>query len=209
MKHAVVICHPRMQAFTRLTARTYIEAVQARGDEVVVRDLYAMDFDPRLHADELPDAAGGHVRTEILIERAILKDVDVFAFFYPIWFGSPPAMLKGYVERVFGVGFGYGAIKSGGTGPLLSGRSMVSFTSTGSENLWLVDSGGWDAVRKVFNERLSSACGLQSLDHVNFGGVDADMAPARIDEAVQQVRQAVTDLFPAPPPRARRRAPAS
>lgn len=206
MKHAVIICHPRGRAFTRLTAQTYIDAVQAGGDEVVVRDLYAMNFDPRLHADELPDASGVEVRTEILIERMMLKDVNVFAFFYPIWFGSPPAMLKGYVERVFGVGFGYEAIKSGGSKPLLTGRKMISFTSTGSENMWLVDSGSWDAVRKVFNERLATACGLESVDHVNFGGVEAGLKAERIEEAVEQVREAVADLFPTVPPKVRRRA---
>lgn len=140
MKHTVIICHPRGRAFTRLTAQTYIDAAKAGGQEVLVRDLYGMNFDPRLHADELPDAAGSDPRTEILIERTIIKDSDVFAFFYPIWFGSPPAMLKGYVERVFGVGFGYQAIEKGGSRPLLTGRKMISFTSTGSENTWLVDS---------------------------------------------------------------------
>lgn len=207
MKHAVVICHPRGRAFTRLTAQTYIDAVKSAGHEVVIRDLYAMNFDPRLHADELPDAAGSDPRTEIIIERAILKDTDVFALFYPIWFGSPPAMLKGYVERVFGVGFGYEAIEGGGSRPLLTGRKLVSFTSTGSENTWLVDSGSWDAVRKVFNERLATACGLESVDHVNFGGVGPNLPADRIAEAIGQVQGAVADLFaavePAPGPKRR------
>lgn len=202
VKHAVILCHPRGRAFTRLTAQTYIDAVTAKGHEVVVRDLYAMDFDPRLHADELPDATGAKPRPEILIERARLQDADVFALFYPIWFGSPPAMMKGYVERVMGTGFGYAAIKAGGSKPLLTGRKLISFTSTGSENTWLVDSGAWNAVRKIFDERLCVACGLESLDHVNFGGVDADMSPARADEAVEQVREAVADLFPAAAPKA-------
>lgn len=206
VKHAVIICHPRGRAFTRLTAQTYIDAVKAKGHEVVVRDLYGMNFDPRLQSDELPDAAGAKPRPEVLIERMMLKDVDVFALFYPIWFGSPPAMMKGYVERVLGTGFGYAAIKDGGSTPLLVGRKLISFTSTGSENVWLVDSGAWAAVRKIFDERLCVACGLEALDHVNFGGVDADMNPDRASEAIEQVREAVTDLFPAAPPKAGRKA---
>jgi NAD(P)H dehydrogenase (quinone) len=155
-----------------------------------------MNFDPRLHVDELPSREGGEPRTEVLIERTMLRDVDVFAFFYPIWFGSPPAMLKGYIERVFGAGFGYASVKGGGNSPLLTGRKMISFTSTGSENTWLVDSGSWNAVRKVFNERLASACGLESVEHVNFGGVDADMPAGRIEEAVAEVREVVGEIFP-------------
>lgn len=201
MKHAVVIVHPSGRAFTRLMADAYIAAVKALGHEVLVRDLYALNFDPRLHVDELPSRDGGEPRTEVIIERAMLRDVDVFAFFYPIWFGSPPAMLKGYIERVFGAGFGYASVKGGGNTPMLTGRKMISFTSTGSENTWLVDSGSWDAVRKVFNERLTSACGLESIEHVNFGGVDAEMPAGRVEEAVADVRDVVAEVFPAAPPR--------
>jgi NAD(P)H dehydrogenase (quinone) len=200
VKHAVIVVHPSGRAFTRLLADTYTAAVRALGHEVLVRDLYAMNFDPRLHVDELPSRAGGEPRTEVLIERAMLKDVDVFAFFYPIWFGSPPAMLKGYIERVFGAGFGYESVKGGGNKPLLGGRKMISFTSTGSENTWLVDSGSWNAVRKIFNERLTSACGLDSVEHVNFGGVDADMPAGQIEEAVSEVQEVVAEVFPAAPP---------
>ena len=176
-------------------AQTYADAVVALGHEVLVRDLYAMGFDPRLQASEIPGPEGAIPPPEIVNERAMLKDIDVFVFFYPIWFGSPPAMLKGYVERVFGLGFGYQTIKAGGGGPLLTGRKMISFTSTGSENTWLVDSGSWSAVRKIFDQRLADACGLEAMDHVNFGGVDFDMDPARINEAVAQVRTLVADLL--------------
>lgn len=199
MKHAVIIGHPRDRSFTKLMARTYIDAVHARGHETVVRDLYAMDFDPRLRADELPGRKDAAPLPEVLIERTFLKDADVFAFFYPIWFGSPPAMIKGYIERIFGVGFGYESIKSGGTRPLLGGRKMISFTSTGSENTWMVASGSWEAVRKIFNHRLETACGLESIEHVNFGGVDADMNAERITEAVDLVRETVDEMFPAAP----------
>ena len=197
MKHAAIVVHPSGRAFTRLMADTYIAAVRALGHEVLVRDLYAMNFDPCLHVDELPSREGGEPRPEVMIERTMLKDVDVFAFFYPIWFGSPPAMLKGYIERVFGAGFGYESIKGGGNEPLLAGRRMISVTSTGSENTWLVDSGSWNAVRKIFNERLTSACGLESVEHVNFGGVDAEMPPGRAEEAVAEVRDVVAEIFQA------------
>lgn len=200
MKHAVIICHPRGRAFTRLMAQTYADAVRSRGDEIVVRDLYAMEFDPRLQASELPGPEGVTPLPEVLIERAMLKDADVFALFYPIWFGSPPAMMKGYIERIFGMGFGYRTVKNGGMEPLLTGRKLVSFTSTGSENVWLVDTGSWEAVRKVFDERLSTACGLESLEHVNFGGVDWDTRPEQVQEAVDEVRAVVAELFPARTP---------
>ena len=195
MKHAVIMAHPKGRAFTRLIADTYSDAVRARGHEALFRDLYAMDFDPRLRAEEIPGPDGAAPAPDVVAERALLADVDVFAFVYPIWFGAPPAILKGYVERVFGVGFAYRNLKAGGSEPLLTGRKMISFTSSGSENTWLGDSGHWEAVRQVFDKRLQVACGLEPLDHVNHGGVDDDLPPEKVEEAVAGVRRIVSELF--------------
>lgn len=195
MRHVVILAHPRDRSFTRMMAETYIAAVQARGHTADLRDLYAMDFEPRLHADEIPGPDGSTPRPDVVAERAALADADVFCFVYPIWFGGPPAILKGYVERVLGVGFGYRSIKSGGLKPLLTGRRMISFTSSGSENDWLVKSGGWDAVRKVFDERIALSTGLTALDHINYGGVDFDLPPGLVEEARRGVETAVAELF--------------
>lgn len=195
MKHAVILAHPRTRSFVRLLAETYIEAVTARGHECELFDLYALGFDPCLKAEELPTGQSGEPGVDVVKIRARLADVDVFAFFYPIWFGGPPAMLKGFVDRVFTTGFGYRSIKGGGLEPLLTGRKMISVTASGSENAWLVESGGWDAVRISFDRRLAGAVGLTVLDHINFGGVDEDLVPAQVGEAVAGVRQTVTELF--------------
>lgn len=195
MRHAVILARPGDRSFSRLMADTYVQAVTDRGHTAILRDLYVMDFDPRLKASEIPTSSGATPAPDVVAERAALADVDVFAFVYPIWFGAPPAILKGYVERVFGVGFAYRTLKAGGSEPLLTGRRMISFTSSGSENTWLVDSGQWSGVRQAFDRRLQVACGLEPLDHVNHGGVDADLPPDRVEEAVAGVRRIVAELF--------------
>jgi putative NADPH-quinone reductase len=81
-----------------------------------------MDFDPRLKETELlgrPDARPG---ADVEAERTLLEDADVFAFVYPLWFNAPPAIVKGYVDRVFGLGLGYRVFREGGQEPLLRGR---------------------------------------------------------------------------------------
>lgn len=195
MKHAVILAHPRARSFVRLLAETYVEAVTARGHEVELFDLYALGFDPCLKAEELPTGQSGEPGVDVVQMRARLADADVFAFFYPIWFGGPPAILKGFVDRVFTSGFGYRSVKGGGLDPLLTGRKMISVTASGSENAWLVESGGWDAVRISFDRRLANAAGMTSLEHINFGGVDDNLDPAMVAEAVAGVRRAVAELF--------------
>jgi NAD(P)H dehydrogenase (quinone) len=194
MKHAVILAHPRPRSFVRLLAQTYLESVRQRGHEAELVDLYALDFDPRLRAEEIPDPVEATPGLDVAAERRRLADVDVFCLAYPIWFGGPPAILKGYVERVFTSGFGYRSIKAGGQEPLLAGRRLISLTSSGSENAWFVESGGWEAIRASFDHRLAGATGLAVLDHINFGGVDADLDPALVDQAVRGVRDAVASL---------------
>lgn len=196
MKHAVILAHPRPRSFTRLLAETYVDEARASGRQAELIDLHAMGFDPRMPAEELPTLPEPRPGADVLAERARLKDVDVFVLVYPIWFGLPPAMLKGYVERVFTAGFGYRSLKGGGLDPLLTGRRLISFTSSGSENAWLVESGAWDALRTAFDQRLAAATGLEIIDHHNFGGVDADLDPALIPEALAVVRGAVRSFSP-------------
>lgn len=194
MKHAVILAHPRPRSFVRLLAQTYLEAVRDRDHEAELVDLYALDFDPRLRPEELPRPVEATPAADVVAERKRLADVDVFCLVYPIWFGGPPAILKGYVERVFTAGFGYRSIKAGGQEPLLGGRRLISLTASGSENAWFVESGGWDAIRASFDHRLAGATGLKVLDHVNYGGVDADLDPALVEKAVQGVRDVVAAL---------------
>ena len=59
----------------------------------------------------------------MIAERGVLAEADVFAFVYPLWFNAQPAILKGYVDRVFSLGFGF-APGAGGTEPLLAGLGM-------------------------------------------------------------------------------------
>src|SRR3546814_15627691 len=66
-------------------------------------------FDPVLKANEQPGKEGYAPRPENVAEREHLEKLDVLTFVYPVWFGTPPAMLKGYLERVVGSGIGFGS----------------------------------------------------------------------------------------------------
>lgn len=175
MQQALIVAHPRAHSFTLAMAEAYAAAAREEGAEVIVRDLYRLGFDPLLQADELPDHEGFQPRADVLSERAVIGDADVFAFFYPLWFNAPPAMLKGYVERVFGMGFGYSSFGLEGNQPMLSGRRLVSFTSSGAPQPWVERSGAWDAMRKHFDDHLAAVTGLELIGHYNIGEVAPGM----------------------------------
>ena len=194
MKHALIVAHPAERSFTGTLARAYADALTAHGHEPLVRDLYRMDFDPRLKAGEIPRPEGFAPGEDVKVERELLQDVQAFAFFYPVWFNAPPAILKGYIDRVFGMGFGYGMGQNGNE-PLLVGRSLVSVTSSGAPKSWMVESGAWDAMRKLFDEHVAGVCGLAVLDHLHFGAISPNVTPEAVKSCTDKVQAMAASHF--------------
>ena len=195
MKHVVIVAHPNPTSFNLEVARTYCKAARERGHEPLLRDLYQMDFDPRLQAGEIPRVEGFEPAPDIVVEREMIRDADVFAFVYPLWFYAPPAMIKGYIERVFGMGFGFGGLQGGGNTPKLRGRKMITFSSTGSPLEWVKQEGAWAAIRKLFDQHVSEVCGLTVVDHVHFGGVTIGMRTDVVTKYLATVRETVSQHF--------------
>lgn len=192
MKHALIIAHPKPDSFTATVARRYAAACEGLGHSTIVRDLYRIGFDPRLRAEEMPWAPAFQLSPDVQEERALIGGCDVFAFFYPLWLNTPPAMLKGYLERVFGFGFAYGG---GGHSynPLLTGRKLISFTSSGAPAGWLKQTGALEALCVLFDDYFAKVCGMTSLDHVHVGdlvpGASAAFVEARLGEVEKTVKQ--------------------
>jgi len=195
MKHAVILGHPSPQSFAHSVAGAYRNAVTTLGHQAIVRDLYALDFDPCLRSEEIPRPAGFSPAAGVQAERAAIADADVFVFVYPLWFNAPPAIVSGYVQRVFGMGFGYGPIHEGGNEPLLRGKRMLSFTSSGSSSEWLKSEGAWSALTTLFDHHVADVCGLSVLDHVHVGGLTSQTPPAFVEAQLANVTAVVNRLF--------------
>jgi NAD(P)H dehydrogenase (quinone) len=194
MEHAVIAAHPTQRSFTMAVANAYCEAVRGKGQLATLRDLYRMNFAPTLDADELPRAGGFTPGADVVEERATLARVNVFAFVYPFWLNTQPAMMKGYIERVFGLGFAYGATGAGNI-PLLKSRKMISFTSSGAPTHWVVNTGNFDAARKLFDEYFAEVCGLEIVDHVHFGGLVPGIRADVVARHLNCVRETVAKHF--------------
>ncbi|KQP46511.1 MAG: NAD(P)H-dependent oxidoreductase [Brevundimonas sp.] len=188
MSFAIITAHPRRRSFTHSVAQVIADGARSKGAQAVIRDLYRMRFDPRLHAGELPDHHGFQVRPDVVAERAALSDVKVFVLVYPLWFNAPPAILKGYVDRVFGMGFGYSPIRQGGNQPLLTGKKLLSLTSSGAPQAWIERSGAWVAMRRHFDDHLAAVTGLEQIGHHNIGGIHPDMEREKIKTLLEELR---------------------
>lgn len=190
VRHAIVVCHPEESSFTLSLARRYSETVEAHGHEAVLRDLYRLGFDPVLRAAERKGRAAADVERE----WEALGDPDVYVLVYPIWFGTPPAMLTGYIERVWGSGRvrGQGA---GDAGSLLQGKRMVSLTASGSHDHWLLEKGVLSSLRNVHDRYLADVFGFGETHRFNFDGVTTDISAREIRMHLEAAEDAAREIM--------------
>ncbi|MEP7350773.1 MAG: NAD(P)H-dependent oxidoreductase [Sphingorhabdus sp.] len=175
-KHAVILCHPDPESFNGAVAKTYCDAVRANFHEAIVRDLYSLKFNPVLRANEQPSALEFVPLADVAIELDMLSNADVIVLVYPIWFGTPPAMLKGYVERVLGAGFGHRLMRERGPGSVAAGKHLVSITTSGNSSQWLDSQGALVSLHNVFDNYLANAFSMASHSHLHLSGIVADMS---------------------------------
>ncbi len=188
-KHAVILCHPDPGSFNAAVAQTYSDAVRASFHEAEIRDLYGLKFDPVLKADEQPSSLEFVPLADVTTELDVLVAADVIVFVYPIWFGTPPAMLKGYVERVLGAGFGHRSMRERGRGSVAAGKHLVSITTSGNSSQWLESQGAIVSLHNVFDNYLANAFSMASHVHLHLSGIVEDMSDLTVRRELYQVTE--------------------
>jgi NAD(P)H dehydrogenase (quinone) len=138
MKVLVVHAHPVAESFAAALRDRVVTALRAGGHDVDVLDLWAEGFDPALSREERrahldPPGAKSHLAAHF----ARLRQADALVLVYPTWWGGPPAMLKGWFDRVWanGVAFRLPPGRSTIRGTLRNIRHITVVTTHGSGKL--------------------------------------------------------------------------
>ncbi len=171
----VLLAHPRTESFNHAIADTVVQALAAAGHQVSFHDLYAENFDPILQADECfsigkaiedlhtPSATGlvAHYRSEI-------AEADGLVVVHPNWWGKPPAILAGWLDRVLIPGVAYRlAEASGEPEGLLRLQSALVITTgdTPAEREALLG----DPLSQIWTRCVLPFCGDPTVDRLHFG----------------------------------------
>lgn len=193
MKHLIVYAHPHADSFNRAILNTAVEALEAQGHEVVVRDLYALEFQPVLSAADTASMRAGQNPQDIATEQKFITDADAITFIYPIWWTGLPAILKGYVDRVFAYGFAY-ASGEAGIEKLLTGKKGLIINTHGTPSD-IYDQIGMTASMKMTSDvGIFDFVGIESVDHLFFGSIGY-LDDAAYQSMLEQVKQTVSTKF--------------
>lgn len=149
MKHLIVYCHPNPDSFNNAIVDAFIESLKEQGHEVVVRDLYAMRFDPVLKASDFEALHEGNTPLDIKTEQEHVKWADAFTMVYPIWWTGLPALIKGYIDRVFSYGFAYAYGEDGTISKLLAGKKGLIINTHGTPSEIYSRTGMYDGLKKL------------------------------------------------------------
>jgi NAD(P)H dehydrogenase (quinone) len=156
MKYFLVYAHPEPRSLSGHLKDSAVEALVAAGHEVIVSDLYAMGWKASADASDFLDDHDqkqpfnyehaskhafktGSQAAEIAEEQRRLLWADTVVLQFPLWWYGMPAILKGWVDRVYAAGFAYGIGKHGdgewgkrfGEGTLEGRRAMIAMTVGG------------------------------------------------------------------------------
>ncbi|MDK1374439.1 MULTISPECIES: NAD(P)H-dependent oxidoreductase [unclassified Sinorhizobium] len=157
MKVLLVFAHPEPRSLNGALRDIAIKELEAQGHEVRMSDLYADRWKSEIdHADFLSLAPDARLKVakasgEAFATNALTEDVkaehekllwaDVLILQFPLWWYSMPAILKGWVDRVYAYGFAYGV---GEHSDKYWGNRFGEGTFAGKRAMLLVTTGGWE-----------------------------------------------------------------
>lgn len=195
MQHLVVVAHPSEQSFTMSLARAYIAELDELGHRRELHDLYRMDFDPVFKAHELA-LANGRPDADVAAEQDCIRAAGALTVIYPLWWLTMPAIMKGYIDRVFARGFAYDS-SHGTVHGLLNNKKCILITVSGAPLPPLVGSGNWNAVQALQDTHVFRSAGFDVLEHVHFDRIEPGLSQNVFDSHITRIRDCVHKHFSA------------
>jgi len=152
-----VFCHPKRESLCGAALDRAVQALREAEIEAEVHDLYRSDFDPVLPEEELRRRYSFDP-TVLAYQRAISR-ATLAIFIHPDWWGQPPALLKGWIDRVLRPGVAYeyegGEFTEKRRVPLLNHVRGAVFITTDEE------SGSRRSLERLWTEEIFGFCGIQ------------------------------------------------
>lgn len=134
MKTLVIYAHPDHESHAKHTLELVEAKLKHGKEDYEVLDLYHIKFDPVLSKEELYERREKGPLADVAKMQKKISDSDHLIVIYPIWWNGMPAILKGFIDRVFGPGFAYKYVNGIPHG-LLKGKKATVFATTGSKKL--------------------------------------------------------------------------
>lgn len=193
---SLIVAHPYKESFNAALAGAVADALKGNGHTVRFHDLYQEGFDPILPGEELvSDATQDSL---VAVHQQEIREADGIVIIHPNWWGQPPALMKGWVDRVLreGVAYAFPEGDSGGGLPigLLKARAaLVLNTSNTPEERERTAFG--DPLERIWKDCIFAFCGVHVCERKMFRVV-ADSTPEERAAWLEEARALADRSFP-------------
>jgi NAD(P)H dehydrogenase (quinone) len=170
MRHLIVYAHPNPKSFNHAIMETLAGESRAAGQEVRIRDLYEIGFDPVLKPSDFELIQAGKVAADVKTEQEHIEWADIVSFIHPIWWAGLPAIFKGYIDRVFTFGFAY-KIGEDCIKGLLNDKKALIINTTGAPEEMYAQSGMFNSMRQTTDDGIYRFCAMEVFKHVFFTAI--------------------------------------
>jgi len=196
MKISVILAHPSKASFNHAIAQSAVDELSTNNHTIFYHDLYDEQFNPILEADEIPKDVILPAEIEKLCEE--IAQSDGVIIIHPNWWGQPPAILKGWVDRVIRPGVAYEFMEDdsgeGIPNGLLKGKTALVFNTSNTPT---------EREQKVFGDPLEALwkncifdlCGVNDFYRRMFNVIVTSSEKQRKDW-LQEVKETVARFFP-------------
>lgn len=170
MKYLIIYTHPNPKSFNHAILETIAGELRKKKKEFKVRDLYKIGFNPALSTKDLLAIQNGAVPKDIKKEQNYIGSADALIFIFPIWWSAMPAMLKGYIDRVFSLKFAYDITEDEVVG-LLQGKKVFIVSTTGASKEDYEKMGAFKMMKMSMDMAIFQFSGMEVLEHKYLSSV--------------------------------------
>ena len=171
MKHLIIYAHPNNTSLNHLFKQNVEQNLLDNKHQVVVRDLYKLNFNPVLSLHDMAGQRKAQVAEDVEKEQSLILWADHITFIYPIWWTGMPAIVKGYIDRVFSYGFAY-CYNNGVQCGLLKGTKITIINTHGKSKLEYESIGMDKALKLTSDTGIFNYCGLDICNHFYVDNAD-------------------------------------
>ena len=196
MNVSVILGHPDPRSFNHAIAAAVVETLRQNGHDVRFHDLYQERFDALLPAGEIP--SGALLPLEIERHCTEIAEADAIVIVHPNWWGQPPAILKGWIDRVIRPGVAYefleGDAGEGVPHGLLRARTAIVFNTSNTQPEREEQVFG-DPLETIWKNCVFGLCGVNVFYRRMFSVVVTSTGEER-KQWLEEVRSAMNRFFP-------------
>lgn len=196
MEISVILAHPYRESFNHAIYQTVLDTLNENRHQILAHNLYEEEFNPLLGGSEL--ATGETSDPLVLKHRQEIKKAHGIIIIHPNWWGQPPAILKGWTDRVLRSGVAYqfeeGDDGSGVPEGLLVAETALVFNTSNTPLEREIQVFG-DPLERIWKDCVFDFCGIKNFNRKMFRTI-ASSTPKERELWLEDVKKTINTYFP-------------